>query len=96
MIRRVAKRCRGEKFSRCYLAKRLVQLFEKFVQFDESNLALAAAIDLAINATEIAGLVDVQIDAYRNAAGTAAEHRIDVVVGGEGSRMVLEERGTRW
>ena len=54
--------------------------------FNESGLALAAAVDLAVDAVEVADFVGVEVHTDRNAAGTAAEDRVDEPV-------VLEEPG---
>ena len=54
--------------------------------FYEAGFALAAAVDLAVDAVEVADLVGVEIHADRDAAGAAAEDRVDEPV-------VLEEPG---
>ena len=54
--------------------------------FDEAGFALAAAVDLAIDAVEVADFVGVEIHADRDAATPPAEHRVDEPV-------VLEEPG---
>ena len=54
--------------------------------FDEAGFALAAAVDLAVDAVEVADFVGVEIHADRDAARTPAEDRVDEPV-------VLEEAG---
>ena len=50
------------------------------------------AVDLAIDAAEVAELVGIEVHADRDSARAAAEHRIDVAVGRELARMGGEDR----
>ena len=77
---RVVDRAGGDQF------ERRAQLVDEGVGFDEAGFALAAAVDLAVDAVEVADLVGVEIHADRDAAGPPAEHRVDEPV-------VLEEPG---
>ena len=52
------------------------QFIEQPIGFDECGLACGGAIDLAIDAIEVANLVGIQIHAERNPARAPAEHRI--------------------
>ena len=64
------------------------QLGQQGVGFDEPRLALAAAVDLAVDAVEIADLVGIEIHADRNPARPAAEHRVDEPVALEQSGVI--------
>ena len=58
-------------------AEHRVQLGQQRRHFDEPRFALLPAIDLAIDAIEIADLVGIEIHADRQPAAAAAQHRID-------------------
>ena len=64
------------------------QLVQEGVDFHELGLALPGAIDLAINAVEIADFIGVEIHADRNPAGAAAEDRIHEPVSCEQAGMI--------
>ena len=54
-----------------------IELGHQRRHFDESRFALLPAIDLAIDAIEIANLVGIEIHADRQPATAAAQHRIN-------------------
>ena len=62
----------------------VVELVDEGGRFDEAGFALAAAVDLAVDAVEVADLVGVEVHADRDPARAAAEDRVDEPV-------VLEE-----
>ncbi|NJN00849.1 MAG: sulfotransferase [Aquincola sp.] len=55
----------------------VVELRQHPVGLDKAGLRFAAAIDLAVDAVEIANLVRIQIHANRNARGAPTDNRID-------------------
>jgi hypothetical protein len=75
--------------------KRRFQLFQKLLRLDELGFALRGAIDLAIDAIEIADFVGVQIHADRNALAPPAEDRIDEPVLFEPAWVAGVERNER-
>src|SRR5262249_54561821 len=56
--------------------ERRAQFFEQGIGFDELGFALAAPVDLAVDAVEVADLVRVQIDANRNPSTAPTQHRV--------------------
>ena len=71
------------------------QLMEQLIGFDESNFGLPSAIDLAVDAIEVANLVRVQIDANGNAGAAAADDGIDESVRFEPAVMTRVQRVAR-
>ena len=53
------------------------QFGQQLLRGHEPRLALRRAVDLAVDAIEVADLVRIQIDADRNAARPPAQHRVD-------------------
>ena len=70
---------------------RILQLVGQSLEFDELALAHLGAIDLTVNAVEIADLVEVQVHADRDPARPTTHDRIDVVILLERSGMDREQ-----
>ena len=70
----------------------LLELGQQLVHLDEPRFALPGAIDLAIDAIEVADLVGIQIHADRDSARPPAEHGIDKAVRVERTLVVRVQR----
>ena len=55
----------------------LAELRQKLLGFDKPRFALTGAVDLAVDAIEVAHLVGIEIHPHRDPARAAAEHRVD-------------------